>query len=61
MLRWRLVQAQGLVGRFKGGGTVIAALGSGKGVLAGSPVISGAGVARSRKGRRKKGADGSDR
>ena len=42
-------------------GTVIAALGSGKGVPAGSPVISGAGVARSRKGRRKKGADGWDR
>ena len=34
--------ALGSQGRFKEGGTVIAALGSGKGIPAGSPVISGA-------------------
>jgi hypothetical protein len=33
--------ALGSQGRFKEGGTVIAALGSGKGIPAGSPVISG--------------------
>ena len=41
--RWRgMCGALRSQGRFKEGGTVIAALGSGKGIPAGSPVISGA-------------------